>query len=140
MRSRDGNHSFTLRFCTIIFFFSLALNAGEYLISYKYVVKNAILYNESLAIAKSMQPCRGTPLETLILPKENGQNLQALISHNSETFLEYIHTLGLDIHSTTFSTNTHLNATTVITLKTQCFKVDFNDTFVKISHLKQQEN
>ena len=137
MRSRDGNHSFTLRLCTIILLSSLALNAGEYLISYKYIVKNDVLFNESLDISKSMKKCRGIPAQTLILPANEQNNFVKLISHHRQEFIDYIHQLGLDIRSKDTTTNNQINSTTIITLKTTCFKVDFNDNFVKISHLKQ---
>ena len=137
MRSRDGNHSFTLRLCSLILLYSLALNAGEYLISYKYTVKNAILYNEQLDISKTMQSCKGKETQILILPAEKTENFQKIVAKNREEFLDYIHTLDLDIHSWDTTTNSQIDATTIITLKTTCFKVDFNDTFVRISHLKQ---
>ena len=140
MRSRDGNHSFTFRLCSLILLYSLALNAGEYLISYKYIVKNALLYNESLDISKSMKQCQGSEAQTLILPFEDEKRFQDVISKHREEFLDYIHKLGLDIHSDATTTNNQIDSTTIITLKTTCFKVDFNDTFVKISHLKQPEN
>jgi len=141
MRSRDGNHSFTRRLCSVIFLFSsLALNAGEYLVSYKYIVKNATLYNESLDISQSMTQCKGTPEQALILPSPREDNFQKLITKHKEEFIEYIHRLSLDIQSRDVTTNQQMNATTIVTLKTTCFKVDFNDTFVKISHLKQPQD
>ena len=142
MRSRDGNHSFTRRLCSVIFLFSsLALNAGEYLVSYKYIVKNAMLYNESLDISKSMTQCKGNPELTLTLPSpRHDKNFQKLITKHKEEFLEYIHRLSLDIQSRDVTTNQQMNATTIVTLKTTCFKVDFNDSFVRISHLKQPQN
>jgi hypothetical protein len=64
MRSRDGDHNFSLTISTIIFLFSsLALNASEYLISYRYLVHNAILYDESLEVSKSMRVCGGNLIE-----------------------------------------------------------------------------
>jgi len=137
MRSRDGNHSFTLRLCSLILLSSLALNAGEYLVSYKYTVKNSILYNESLEIAKSMTQCRGDITnQSLILPTNNTKDFKALIANNQEVFIDYIHTLGLQINNSEITTNNQIQTTTIMTLKTSCFKVDFNDNFVKISHLK----
>ena len=141
MRSRDGNHSFTRRLCTVIFLFSsLALNAGEYLVSYKYIVKNATLYNESLDISKSMTECEGTPSQTIIFPSPHEDNFKKLVEQHKEEFIEYIHKLGIDIQNQDTTTNNQMNSTTVLTLKTTCFKVDFNDTFVKISHLKQPQD
>jgi len=136
MRSRDGNNSFTLRFCAIILLFSFALYAEEYLVSYKYIVKNSILFNEHLDISKSMQKCHGIPSQILILPAIKEKNFQKLISLHRERFLDYIQRLGVDICSRATTCNNQMSATIVTTLKTTCFKVDFNDTFVKISHLK----
>ena len=137
MRSRDGYYSFTLRLCTIILFSSLLLDADDYLVSYRYVVKNAILYNESLDISKSMTKCEGIPSQTLILASLNKHNFQKLIDKHEDKFVEYIQKLGINVESRERTTNNQINSTTIITLKTTCFKVDFNDNFVKISHLKQ---
>ncbi|WP_457744168.1 hypothetical protein [Sulfurimonas sp.] len=136
MRSRDGNHSITLRIFSIILLSSLVLNAGEYLISYKYVVKNSILYNEHLEISKSMKKCNGNPAQFLILTSDGTKNFKNIISKNSEKFISFISKIGLNIQSTQKSINNQLNATTIMTLKTSCFKVDFNDNFAKITHLK----
>ena len=141
MRSRDGNHSFTRRLCSLtLLFSSLALNAGEYLVSYKYIVKNATLYNESLDIAKSMTQCEGTPSQTIIFSSPHEDNFKKLVERHKEEFLEYLQRLSLDIQSRDITTNQQMNATTTVTLKTTCFKVDFNDSFVRISHLKQPQN
>jgi len=136
MRSRDGNHSFTLRICSIILLSSLALNASEYLISYKYIVKNAILYNEYLDISKSMQKCNGTPSQSLILTSNGTKNLKNIISKNNEEFIDFIHKLGLSIRNNQISVNNQLKSTTIMTLRTTCFKVDFNDNFARITHLE----
>jgi hypothetical protein len=87
-----------------------------------------------------MKQCQGSEAQTLILPFEDEKRFQDVISKHREEFLDYIHKLGLDIHSDATTTNNQIDSTTIITLKTTCFKVDFNDTFVKISHLKQPEN
>ena len=137
MRSRDGYYSFILRLCTIILSFSILLDADEYLVSYRYVVKNAILYNESLDISKSMTKCEGIPSQTLILASLNKHNFQKIIDKHKDKFIEYIQKLGISVESRERTTNSQINSTTIITLKTTCFKVDFNDNFVKISHLKQ---
>ena len=137
MRSRDGYYSFILRLCTIILSFSILLDADEYLVSYRYVVKNAILYNESLDISKSMTKCEGIPSQTLILASLNKHNFQKIIDKHKDKFIEYIQKLGINVESRERTTNSQIHSTTIITLKTTCFKVDFNDNFVKISHLKQ---
>ncbi|QOY55337.1 hypothetical protein HUE87_03620 [Candidatus Sulfurimonas marisnigri] len=136
MRSRDGNRNLALRLCSIIFFNSLALNAGEYLISYRYVVKDTLLYNETLNISQAMTKCDGKPYKYLILENTNNENLKKLVSKNSELFLEYIHKLGLHVEHQEETINLQNRSTTILTLKTTCFKVDFNDNFAKISPLK----
>jgi len=136
MRSRDGNYTFSLRLCSVILFYSLALNAGEYLISYRYVVKDATLYNDTLLISHAMKPCDGKPQKALILENDNSQDLKKIISKNSDEFLKYIHKLGLDVKSTQTTSNLHTTSTTILTLKTTCFKVDFNDNFAKIAPIK----
>lgn len=137
MRSRDGNLNFSLRLCSIVILFgSLALNASEYFISYKYIVKDATLYNETLLISKAMTKCEGTPQEQLTLQSRNEDNLKKLISENSEEFIEYIHKLGLHVNHDEKTTNLQNSYTTVMTLKTTCFKVDFNDNFATIAPLK----
>jgi hypothetical protein len=136
MRSGDGNRHVTLSIFKLIFFFySLALSASEYLISYRYVVKDAILFNETLDISKAMHPCSGSPLNPLILENNNTTNLKAIVSQNEEEFLSYLHQLGLDVQHSEFNTNLQNSSTTILTLKTTCFKVDFNDNFVSISPL-----
>ena len=68
MRSRDGSNYFLF---TIFFYLvlsnSLALDASEYLISYRYVVRDAILYDENLQISHAMKKCRGDLSEILFL-------------------------------------------------------------------------
>lgn len=137
MRSRDGNHSFSLTVSVLIFFFSsLALNASEYLISYRYLVHNAILYNESLDISKSMQKCSGTEQESILFESTGDENLKAIINKNNEEFIAFIHKIGLSVtHTQEYTTKKNLS-TTILTMHTRCFKVDFNDTFVRISALK----
>jgi len=137
MRSRDGNCTFALRFSIIFFVYSLALNAGEYLISYRYVVKDALLYNDSLLISKAMVKCNTkAAIPPLILPNDGEKNLKKIISKNHQRFVKYIHKLGLDVKSTQTTSNMQNTSTTIITLKTRCFKVDFNDNFAKITPLK----
>ncbi len=137
MRSRDGNSYLTRAICSIIFLSSLVtLNAKEFLISYRYVVKNATLYNETLLISNAMKKCSGKPQKTLILTTSGDKDLKLIISQNSEVFLNYIHKLGLDVEHNEATINSQNSSTTILTLKTTCFKVDFNDNFAKISSLK----
>ncbi|MEA2091138.1 MAG: hypothetical protein U9O83_02080 [Campylobacterota bacterium] len=137
MRSRDGNHSLTRTICSIVILSSLAsLDAKEFLISYRYVIKDATLYNEILHISSSMKKCSGKPQEALILPNFGDKDLKFTISKNSEQFIDYIHKLGLHVRHKESTINSQNKSTTILTLKTTCFKVDFNDNFAIIAPLK----
>jgi len=135
MRSRNGSRSFSLRFFLIIILNSLSLNAGEFLISYRYVVKNAMLYNEVLQISKAMQKCDGKARNSIMLDNGNKSSLKEIISTNNEEFIDYIHELGLQVEHKEKTINAQNLSTTILTLRTTCFKVDFNDNFVIISPL-----
>ncbi|MEA3228856.1 MAG: hypothetical protein U9P38_07275 [Campylobacterota bacterium] len=121
---------------SIILLNSLALNASEYLISYRYIVKDVLLYNEKFYISKAMQKCKGTLQEPIILSNEENRPLNILLSDVDSEFIEYIHRLGLDVQHNSVTKNMQNSSTTVLTLKTTCFKVDFNDMFVKMTPLK----
>lgn len=137
MRSRDGNSSLTRAICSLIFLSSFALlDAKEFLISYRYVVKNATLYSETLHISNSMQKCLGKPQKSLILTSYKDDDLKDTIRKNSQEFIDYIHSLGLSVEHKEKTSNNINNSTTILTLKTTCFKVDFNDNFAKITPLK----
>lgn len=136
MRSRDGNNYRSLAICSLILFNSLVLNASEYLISYRYVVKDLILYNESLIITPAMKPCIGTPQDSIELLVDKDDNLDDTIKKNSDEFLEFIHKIGLDIRHQEITKNAQNSSTTILTLKTTCFKVDFNQNFARIAPLK----
>lgn len=137
MRSRDGDNSILLRLCTLIFLFlASSLHAKEYYISYRYVVKDALLYNESLFVSPAMTKCKGQAYSPLILDSDNSTDLKNIISNNSQKFVNYLHKLGLHVEHKEKTLNYQNHATTVLTLKTQCFKVDFNDNFAKIAPLK----
>lgn len=137
MRSRDGNSSITRAICTVILLSSFAsLNAQEFLISYRYVVKDATLYNETLYISKSMKKCIGKPQKSIILTSNGNEDLKTIISKNSQEFINYMHKLGLHVKHRENTSNYQNSSSTILTLKTTCFKVDFNDNFAKIAPLK----
>ena len=137
MRSRDGNRSITRAICSLIFLSSFAsLHAKEFLISYRYMVKDATLYNETLHISNSMKKCTGKPEQALILRSYGDDDLKLTISKNSQEFIDYIHKLGLHLEHKQSTTNYQNRSTTILTLKTTCFKVDFNDNSAKIAPLK----
>jgi len=100
------------------------------------MVKDATLYNETLHISDSMKKCSGKPQEALILTSFGDEDLKQTISKNSQEFIEYMHKLGLNVEHKENTTNYQNRSTTILTLKTTCFKVDFNDNFAKIAPLK----
>ena len=138
MRSRDGNQTFTLSIPTIIFFlfYSLALNASEYLISYRYSVKNATLYNETLYVSKAMKKCIGKPSDFLILDADKSKNFKDILLKNEDEFITFLFKNGLNVEHEEKNINNINSSYTILTLKTTCFKVDFNDNSVKIAPLK----
>jgi len=138
MRSRDGNHSFTFSISSIILFLlcSSALFADEYLISYRYSIKDATLYNETLYVSKAMKKCHGKPYATLILNPQKSNDLKELLVTNQEQFTNFLYKIGLNIKHEEETLNSVNHSYTVLTLKTTCFKVDFNDNFVRIAPLK----
>ena len=137
MRNRNGNRTYTCTICAIIFFSTLSLYADEYLISYRYVVKNAILFNDSLEVSRAMRKCSGEPSNNSItLFGEKANSLKNIISTNSDEFLSFIHKLNLDVQHSEININYQNSSTTIITLRTQCFKVDFNENFAIITPLK----
>ncbi len=137
MRSRNGNSYFSRTVqVTLLLLYSFALQADEYLISYRYLVKDTILYNETLQISKAMQKCSGYPHKYLILETRDDKNLKEIINQNNQEFIEYLHKLGLNVVHNSKTSNYQYSETTILTLKTSCFKVDFNDNSVKISALK----
>ena len=136
MRSRNGNSSSLLAICSVIYFSSLALHAGEYLVSYRYVVKDMILFNDSLQVSHAMKKCSGTPDKSIEFVDNDSENLNEILKNNSFEFTNFIHTLGLEVNHKETTINAQNSSTTILTLKTTCFKVDFNDNFARITALK----
>jgi len=83
-----------------------------------------------------MKKCNGTPQRSLDLILQGEDNLMQLVSNNNEAFRKFIEKIGLEIDHKEKTTNFQNSSSTIITMKTSCFKVDFNDNFAKISHLK----
>jgi len=83
-----------------------------------------------------MQKCDGNTYNPIILETRDDKNLKKILDTNNEEFINYIHKLGLDVQHSDNTINYQHSSTTILTLKTRCFKVDFNDNFVKISPLK----
>ena len=139
MRSRDGDYTFTFSISTVTTLFLLlssALFADEYLISYRSSVKDATLYNETLYISKAMKKCQGKPYDILILNPHRSDNLKTILLQNQEEFTSFLYKIGLNIEHKEETRNSINHSYTVLTLRTTCFKVDFNDNSVKIAPLK----
>jgi len=100
------------------------------------VVKDATLYNETLHISKSMKKCTGKPQTALILTSFGDEDLKQTIKNNEQEFIDYIHKLGLHVEHKESTSNYQNKSTTILTLKTRCFKVDFNENFARIAPLK----
>jgi hypothetical protein len=83
-----------------------------------------------------MTKCQGKPQEEFILQNSAQGDLKELLSKNPEEFIEYIHKLGLHVNHDEKTINMQNSFTTIMTLKTTCFKVDFNDNFAIIAPLK----
>jgi hypothetical protein len=113
------------------------LLADDYYISYHYSVHNALLYSEDLYVSKAMKQCSGVATkQTLILENNTSLTLDMLLKKNYDTFINYLNTLGLCVRYNNTTNNFKSETRTTLTFRTHCFKVDFNDNFVKISPLK----
>jgi hypothetical protein len=83
-----------------------------------------------------MKECSGKPQKELILDNSADGDLKKIIAQNSVEFLDYIHKLDLHVKHKEQTVNMQNSSTTTLTLKTTCFKVDFNDNFARIAPLK----
>lgn len=119
-------------------FYSSALFAGEYLISYRYTIHNTILTNEELFISKTMTKCLGSPSHPLIFPSKKTDSIKKTILLNKERFVEYLEDIGVEIQAHSLSTNTQTQSSISITCKTQCFEITPFDGYIKISHLQSR--
>ena len=135
MRGRDGNNALLLRLCSAIIFISFTLDASEYHVSYRYMVKDMVLFNETLLVSQAMTKCKGKPQEALVLENDS-KDFKKIVDKNSNEFIDFIHSIGLHTEHKDTTINSLNSAITILTLKTTCFKVDFNDNFVTIAPLK----
>jgi len=84
-----------------------------------------------------MLPCEGkTFAKPVYLENDSSNNIKQIISNHKEKFIDYIHKIGLHVSYNSKTINMQNKSTTILTLKTTCFKVDFNDNLVKITPLK----
>lgn len=106
--------------------------------SFRYVVKDSIIYNDSLKVSNAMQKCNGSPSkETLVLESHQDRDLKTIIDKNIDEFFTYLQKIGLYIQNRDIAIDLQNSNTTILTLKPQCFKVDFNDNFVKITAINR---
>jgi hypothetical protein len=142
MRSGNGDNTqpFSISSLVILFILSSAtLFADEYLISYRSVIQDAIIYNETLTISHAMQKCPQNSFlneKALLLPIKKSKDLKEIILQNYEEFLEYLQKSGMKVEHAQETRNSINHSTTRLTFQTHCFKVDFNDNFVTIAPLK----
>ncbi len=124
----------------MVFFFSGALFAKEYLLSYTYTVKDAVIFSEKLLISSAMTKCEGEPFDkslTLPYPKsKQKENFRLIIRENFDQFLSYLSAIGFKIKENSQTINAQNTTTTRLIFPTTCFKVDFNDSFVTITAIK----
>ena len=83
-----------------------------------------------------MQKCEGKTYNPITLENSGHKSLKEVISQNSVKFIDYLHKLGLSVKHEAKTFNNQNTSTTVLTLKTKCFKVDFNENFAKLEPLK----
>jgi len=83
-----------------------------------------------------MQKCIGKPQKSLILTSYKNNDLKEIVQRNEQKFIDFIHKLGLSVEHKEKTTNYINTSTTILTLKTTCFKVDFNDNLARITPLK----
>ncbi|PHS55755.1 MAG: hypothetical protein COB17_11100 [Sulfurimonas sp.] len=83
-----------------------------------------------------MKKCTGHEQQSLSLETNKETNLKKIISNNFEKFIYFIHKLGLHINHKDLTVNYEYSSTTILTLKTTCFKVHINDNLAIITPLK----
>lgn len=134
MRSGTRNRTFLLTVFTLIS--TSALLGDEYLIGYRLTTQNSILVSDRISVSKSMTPCLGSKQESLFLPRQSSQKLQALLNTHEDEFIEFATQQTIKLQSHQNITNHEHTSSDSMTLPTQCYIVDFNDDSVTISLLK----
>lgn len=85
-----------------------------------------------------MQKCDGSlSKETLVLESHQDRDLKTIIDKNIDEFFAYLQKIGLYIQNRDAVIDLQNSNTTILILKPQCFKVDFNDNFVKITAINR---
>jgi len=83
-----------------------------------------------------MQKCDGKPQKSIQIFNEKNKNLKDLLSDSDGEFIRYMHRLGMHVQNSEITQNSIHRSTTILTLKTRCFKVDINENFAIIAPLK----
>lgn len=135
MRSRNGHRPLSLAICAVVL--APHLWADEYIISYRAVIRNAVMVSESFNISRSMQKCRGIPASSVFLDANGSTNLHQILSNQYETFFSLMQQETLHIEHHENNINTANLSHTVFTMPPQCFTVDINEDFAKITALKE---
>ena len=65
------------------------------------------------------------------------ENLKEIILNNYDAFFSYISKLDISITYKDKTSNFQNSSYTKLVLRTTCFKVDFNDNFVKMTAIKK---
>ncbi len=83
-----------------------------------------------------MKKCMGRPYDTLLLESQKSEILKEILLANQDKFIEFLYKIGLSVKHYEETLNGKNDSSTILTLPSKCFKVDFNDNFVKIAPLK----
>jgi len=82
-----------------------------------------------------MKPCLGYTIDSVLLESDGKKDIKKIIDKNSAQFIDFIHKIGLNVVHDSVTKNSKNTSTTIMTLKTTCFKVDINQNFAKITAL-----
>ena len=103
------------------------------------VFLSIILIPNFFGLSKSIEeidhPLLGNSLK-ILADTGNEHEFKEIVDKNSQEFIDYLHKIGLSLEHTSKTSNYRHSSTTIHTLRTQCFKVQFNDNFVRITPLK----
>ncbi|NPA66459.1 MAG: hypothetical protein GXO11_06215 [Epsilonproteobacteria bacterium] len=117
------------------------LFAKEYLITYRYTVKDAVIYNEKLSISRAMTPCKGELVSSSLIiayPQNNEKSsLDQIILNSFDEFFSYISKVMISVDHRERTSMMQNSSFTKVLFPTTCFKVDFNDSFVTITAIKK---
>lgn len=134
MRSRDGDRPLTLTILTLIFL--PYLWADEYIISYRAVVRDAIMVSETLNVSRAMQKCEGRHTTSVLLETGGSDDLHQIIVHDHDTFFSLMQQTTLHIDHREKNIDATNQSHTILTMPPQCFTVDINQDLAKITALK----